>query len=282
MTRCIVALKLVVEFMGAQRTRRKHDETNRSRYPLGHRDDGAAMVNQPQYRLGVLVPSSNTTVETELRRYLPESVSLHVGRLPLTQIAKSSIVGILEPLEAEAEKLASADVDLILLGATAPSFIQGKGYDTTVSDRIHAATGKPALTTSTAMLRALRTLELEKITLGSAFDDSVNAVAASFLEANGFEVLASRGLGLVDNLVVGRLGLETVFDVARAVDHRNAQGLLLACTNWVSMDAIDALEEELGKPVISTAQASLWAALSHMGWRGSINGAGRLLREHLA
>ena len=74
------------------------------------------MVNQPQHRLGVLVPSSNTTVETELRCYLPESVSLHVGRLPLTQIAQSSIVGILEPLEAEAEKLASADVDLILLG----------------------------------------------------------------------------------------------------------------------------------------------------------------------
>lgn len=240
------------------------------------------MVNQPQHRLGVLVPSSNTTVETELRHYLPESVSLHVGRLPLTQIAKSSIVGILEPLEAEAKKLASADVDLILLGATAPSFIQGKGYDTTVSDRIQAATGKPALTTSTAMLRALRTLELEKITLGSAFDDSVNAVAASFLEANGFEVVANRGLGLVDNLVVGRLGLETVFDVARAVDQPNAQGLLLACTNWISMAAIDALEDELDKPVISTAQASLWAALSDMGWRGSINGAGRLLREHLA
>ena len=48
------------------------------------------------------------------------------------------------------------------------------------------------------------------------------------------------------------------------------------------MAAIDALEDELDKPVISTAQASLWAALSDMGWRGSINGAGRLLREHLA
>jgi maleate cis-trans isomerase len=235
-----------------------------------------------KHRLGVLVPSSNTTVETELREFLPRAISMHVGRLPLTQIAESSIVGILEPLEAEAIKLAAADVDLIVLAATAPSFIQGAGYDKVVSERITTATGKPALTTSTAMVRALRALGAQRITLGSAFTDDVNAVATSFLEANGFCVAASEGLGYIDNLAVGRLGIKTAFDVARTVDRGDTQALLLACTNWVSMAAIEELETELGKPVISTAQATLWAVLRELGWRDPVNGAGRLLRDFLS
>ena len=73
------------------------------------------MTESHPRRLGVLVPSSNTTVESEFRAALPAEVSLHVGRLPLTRIAEESIVEILRPLEEESRKLASADIDLILL-----------------------------------------------------------------------------------------------------------------------------------------------------------------------
>ena len=92
-------------------------------------------------RLGVLVPSSNTTVEKEFRDYLPREISLHVGRLPLTRIAAESIVEIVRTLEDEAKKLATADVDLILLGATAPTFFKGLGYDREVSARIENGHG---------------------------------------------------------------------------------------------------------------------------------------------
>ena len=105
-------------------------------------------------RLGVLVPSSNTTLEREFAAALPQGISLHVGRLPLTRIAAQSIVEILRPLEEESRKLASADVDLILLGATAPGFMKGLGYDREVSAHIEQASGKPVVSTTQASLWA--------------------------------------------------------------------------------------------------------------------------------
>jgi len=240
------------------------------------------MVEQHAPRLGVLVPSSNTTVEMELRETLPREISLHVGRLPLTRIAAESIVEIVRTLEEESKKLATADVDLILLGATAPTFFKGLGYDREVSARIEKAAGKPATTTSTSLLEALAAVGAKRVALGAAYDDAVNAVAASFLEANGLDVVASLGLGYVDNLAVGRLPVETALDVGRQVDRDEADAVVLACTNWVSMAAIEPLERELGKPVISTTQASLWACLRRLGWTKPVPGAGMLLSQHLA
>ena len=70
-------------------------------------------------RIGLLVPSSNSTVEVEFYRALPADVSVHVARLPITQVNPESIAGMVDPLDAESKKLASADVDVIVLGAAA-------------------------------------------------------------------------------------------------------------------------------------------------------------------
>ena len=231
------------------------------------------------YRIGLLVPSSNTTVEPEFYRALPANVTLHTARLFLTRITPEAILGLVEELEAQSRLLASADVDVIMLGATAPSFLKGAGYDREVVARIEKAAGKPATTTSTALLRALRFLDAKRIVLGSAYDDKVNAIAQGFLEANGFKVVAARGLGMVDNLAVGRLGPESAYELARGADRADADAMVLACTNWRTMDRIEQLERELGKPVVSTTQASVWDALRMVGYRREVPGYGQLLRS---
>lgn len=230
-------------------------------------------------RIGLLVPSSNTTVEVEFYRALPPHITLHVARLHLTQITPEAILGMVADLEAQSRNLASADVDVIVLGATAPSFLKGLGYDREVAQRITAATGKPATTTSTALIEAIGHLKLKRIVLGSAYDDRVNGIARAFLEANGLMVVAAQGLGLVENLVVGRLNDETAYELAKKVDRAEAEGIVLACTNWKTMGVIERLEQELRKPVVSTTQVSVWAALRALGERQGIPGYGTLLRE---
>ncbi len=230
-------------------------------------------------RIGLLVPSSNTTVEPEFYRALPDGVTLHTARLYLTRIAADSILKMVEDLETQSRLLASADVDVIVLGATAPSFLKGLGYDRELIRKIEAATGKRATTTSTALIEALRYLGVTRVGLGSAYDDKVNALAKSFLQENGVEVLNTQGLNLVDNLVVGRLGVETAYDLACKVDRPDCEAIVLACTNWKTMDAIARVERELGKPVISTTQVSIWAALRIIGGIDGVPGYGQLLRD---
>lgn len=227
-------------------------------------------------RVGVLVPSSNTTVEPEFYRALPADVTLHTARLYLTRIEPESIEKTAQELERAASYLATADVDVIVLGATAPSFLKGVGYDRQLIEQITQATGKPATTTSTAMLEALAAFGVKRVALGSAYTDQLNRIAADFLEANGFEVVGLEGLGYVDNLQVGRLDVETAFETGCRVDSPEADAVLLACTNWQSMAIIQRLEEQIEKPVISTTQASIWAALRALGRGGEITGYGRL------
>ena len=230
-------------------------------------------------RIGLLVPSSNTTVEAEFYRALPRGITLHTARLFLTRIAPESILKMVEDMETQARLLASADVDVIVLGATAPSFLKGLGYDRELIQTIESATGRTATTTSTALVQALRHFGARKVVLGSAYDEKVNAIAKAFLEASGVEVIGMKGLALVDNLVVGRLGPETAHDLALKVNREEADAIVLSCTNWQTMDAIERIERETGKPVISTTQASIWAALRILKHTEGINGYGRLLRE---
>lgn len=230
-------------------------------------------------RIGLMVPSSNTTVEPEFYRALPRAVTLHTARLYLTRIAPESILQMVQDMETQAKLLASADVDVIVLGATAPSFLKGLGYDRELIGKIEAATERPATTTSTALIEALAHIGAKRVVLGSAYDDKVNGIAKAFLEASGIEVLAVEGLGLVDNLIVGRLGSETAYDVALRVNRPQADAIVLACTNWRTLDAIERIERDTGRPVISTSQASIWAALRMIGYSESIVGYGTLLRE---
>lgn len=230
-------------------------------------------------RIGLLVPSSNTTVEPEFYRALPRDVTLHTARLYLTRITPEAILSMVAEMETQARLLASADVDVIVLGATAPSFLKGLGYDRELIAKIEAVTGRSATTTSTALIDAIRHVGARRVVLGSAYDAKVNGIAKAFLEASGVQVAAVKGLSLVDNLVVGRLAPDTAYDLAVQVNRADVDAIVLSCTNWQTMDALERIEREVGKPVISTTQASIWAALRMIGHTQPVNGYGRLLRE---
>ena len=179
-------------------------------------------------RLGLLVPSSNTSVETEFHHTLPDAVTLHVGRLFLTQVTPESVRRIVADMEGQAKLLASADVDLIVLGATLPSLLNGLGYDQQLIGTIEAATGKPATTTTTALVKALRRMDVRRVVMGAAYDDTMNGVACNFLQASGFEVLEAASLGYVDNLQIGRLSSETAYELGCRIARPDADAIVLA------------------------------------------------------
>lgn len=211
-------------------------------------------------RIGLMVPSSNTTVEPEFYRALPRSVTLHTARLYLTRIAPESILRVVEDMESQAKLLASADVDVIVLGATRRACSTASGTTASSSQR---SKRQPAAKRPPRRPRSLKP----------------SGIAKAFLQASGVEVVGMKGLALIDNLVVGRLSPDTAYDLALEVATPEAEGIVLSCTNWQTMDAIERIEKKLGKPVVSTTQASIWAALDAIGHSEPVQGYGRLLRE---
>ncbi len=231
-------------------------------------------------RIGVLLPSSSSVQEMDIGRALPHDITLHVARMRLNNVDAESTLRIVQEIETESQKLADVDVDVIILPATAPSSRNGPGYDQELIKRITAASGKPATTASTALLEALRVLSVKRIVLGAPWSDTVNQSVTAFLQANGVEVLAQEALGLVRNLEIGLLDSQTAFDIGHRVNRPEADAVMLACGNWSTFGIIDRLERDLGKPVLTTNQVTLWHALKMMGTR-PLDGLGILLRQHL-
>lgn len=240
--------------------------------PMAQRNDSR--------RIGMLLPSSSSVQERDIGRALPDDITLHVARMRLNNVDAESTLRIVQEIESESQKLADVDVDVIIFPATAPSSRNGPGYDQELIGRISAASGKPATTASTALLEALHVLSVKRIAIGAPWSAAVNQTVGAFLEANGITVLAQEALGLVRNLEIGLLDPQTAFDIGRRADKPDADAVLLACGNWSTFSIIDQLERDLGKPVLTTNQVTLWHALRMMGTR-PLPGLGVLLRQHL-
>lgn len=237
-----------------------------------------AFIEKKQ-RIGLLVPSSNSTQEPEFVQMLPASVSLHVTRLSLSRIDPDSTVKIVAELEKESRKLADAAVDIIVLAATAPSTRMGKGYDAQLLKRMEDASGKLASTAATAMLDAFAAYGVRRVALAAPWSEATNQWVAAYLEAYGIEVTSQEARGVVDNNEVGRLHPDTAFDTGRKANRNEADALFLACGNWWTASTVERLEQAVGKPVLTTNNMTLWHALKKIGGHSSVPGFGRLLRE---
>ncbi|NJE01510.1 aspartate/glutamate racemase family protein [Thermococcus sp. JdF3] len=227
-------------------------------------------------RLGLIVPSSNTTMEMELHSALPEGVSLHTARVPLKNVTEEELVKMNAMAVESARLLRDAGVELILYGCTSGSFIGGKDYEKEIEANVEEEVNVPVVSTSTAVVEALRILDAQAVLVITPYTDEINAREREFLEANDFEVLDIRGLGIEDNTQIGKLEPHEAYRLAKASFMDEADAIFISCTNLRTFEIIEPLEEDLGVPVVTSNQASLWLALRQMDVMERIPGLGKL------
>lgn len=227
-------------------------------------------------RLGLIVPSSNTTNEPEFHRTLPEGVSLHTARMRLEDADADNLTRMADEVERCVELLSTADVDVIAYGCTTGSLVEGLGYDEEIESRIREAAAVPGVATAAAIKRAFDALGVESLAITTPYIDELNSREAAFLEDAGYDVQDISGLGLRPNLAIGEQRPETAYRDARLLDHEDADAVFVSCTNYRTFEIIDALERDLEKPVVTSNQATLWNALELLGVEPPANAPGRL------
>ena len=233
-------------------------------------------------RIGVIVPPSNTVNEAEFARMAPDGVSFHITRSPLHKDpAADDFREMMADLDNALGDLVACNVNLTTYACTAGSMacpadrLLGKMRDVARVD---------AVSTAGAILQALKVLGVKRISMATPYTDETNAHEQEYLEEHGIEVAASAGLGLNTSLEmiqkISRVPPPEVFAHARAVDRPDSEALLICCTDFNTLDVIEPLERELGKPVVSSNTATFWASLRAAGIDDRIEGYGQLLRDH--
>ena len=230
------------------------------------------MIAEWKHQLGLIVPSWNTAMEYECWRMAPPGVSIHSSRISHTEDSEEAFLHMIETAPAAAEVLAHAKVNAICFGCTGGSFVK-PGYDQEIIDVIVAATKTPTTTTSTAINEALRYLRMKSVAIASPYPEWLNERLATFLEHSGFNVVSQRGLNVE---CPAFLPPESAYKVARDSNCEEADGVLISCTNFRSLEVIEQLEKDLGKPVISSNTASMWKLFQLAGVTDKVAGAGRL------
>jgi maleate cis-trans isomerase len=234
-------------------------------------------------KLGFLVPAGTPTVEREMVQIAPKGVSCHFSRMvgrgadgTLKNI-EDRLISQIEHMQESTELLASVKPDVIMIAHTATSYRLGKDGERELSARMEKVTGIPFTSTFRSVVVALETLGIKKVALGTPYDESLTRRAKANLESYGFEVLTADWLRDVRSIFDETD--ERVYGLGRKVDTGAAQAVFLSGVGMPTLGVLQALEDDLDKPVISSASASMWNALRIAGVSSRIDGYGRLLRE---
>jgi maleate isomerase len=232
-------------------------------------------------RIGVMVPSTNTTCEADFQLVVPKGVTIHGQRLWLTdeETNDSSMTRMNSEIESGARYLATAKVDAIAYGCTTGSFYKGVGYDEEMIELIERTSKVPAVAASPAVVGALRLLKAKKISVATPYPDWNNGKLEKYLKAQGFTVLNVEGEpkgARATNQGINDLEPDSVVEFASRICRPEADALFCSCTAWRAVEAVDELERLTGKPVVTSNQATIWAALQKLGIKDRIRGFGEL------
>ncbi|HEY8358104.1 MAG TPA: hypothetical protein VIL30_11650 [Ramlibacter sp.] len=236
-------------------------------------------------RIGFLVPPGNPTLEPEMMQLAPHGVSVHFTRMVAhgttgahagqeernrTQIAH---------LDEGADLLALVCPGVMVMGHTAMSYTLGQEAEAELVERMTRRHGFPFITAFGSVVTALRHLGIERVAYGTPYDEAMTVRGRAHLESHGFAVASHARLPGVVNIYDETP--ERAYALGRMADAPEAQAVFLSGVGMPTVDAIETLERDLGKPVLSSATAMMWNALRCIGVREPVAGAGRLLQQGL-
>ena len=236
-------------------------------------------------RFGVLVPFTNSNLEPDMALLRPAGVSMHFARMggydadEIPDEAQMQGLGAAD-LEEPLALLSGVKPDVILYGCTSATLTHGPEFDRALTAKIKQDSGAQTVTAAGSLFQALQVIGATNIGFASPYVPNINDMAIDFLERSGIKTIArSEVQETLDNDGQGGLKPDRVYELGCGAEHKNADAIVLSCTDMRSVEVIDALEERLGKPVITSNQAMLFTCLQKLQMTDVIDGYGSLLRR---
>jgi maleate isomerase len=248
-------------------------------------------VTPPQgeapYRLGLVVPSSNVTMETELPELFrrreavaPERFTFHSARTRMTEVTPEALAAMNANGARCAAELADAGCDALAYACLVAVMAEGPGAHQRAEQRLAGAAGDgaPVVTSAGALVDGVRLLGARRVAMIAPYAPALTARVVHYLTDAGVEVVAVHSRNVTDNRAVGRLDPRDLLDIAGTLDLTGADALVLsACVQLPSLAVVEAAQERTGLPVLTAATATARALLDALKLDPFVPGGGALL-----
>jgi maleate isomerase len=220
----------------------------------------------PRVRAGLLVPSSNTVMEVDLYRALPQNITVHTARMYLEETTREAEMEMIEKFAPRAaELLSTAKPHFIIFGCTSAGSLGGPEYDKEICSRLSEITGVPTVGVYSSVREALLRSKTKSVAVITPYIEDINRSIREGLERDGLHVAAIHGMGIDVNFDLAKPTPEEIVDFSSdKLKGIKADTLFISCTNFRAMEAIPSLKKRLGIPVITSNTATIGAVLDRV------------------
>lgn len=242
------------------------------------------------YRIGQIVPSSNTTMETEIPAILrvretvaPERFTFHSSRMRMKHVTKEELAAMDGDSDRCALELSDARVDVLGYACLVAIMSMGNGYHRVSESRLHQRTVEndgpaPVVTSAGALVDGLHAIGAKKISLLAPYMKPLTRLVIDYIESEGIEVVDSISLEIPDNLEVGRQDSRAPIEITQRLQTIGVDAIVAsACVQMPSLQSIQAIEDRVGLPVLSSSVATTYMMLKRLGLNTAVPGFGSLL-----
>lgn len=231
-------------------------------------------------RLGFVLLATEQTIEEDMFRLAPPGVGVHFtrARMPNDVTVENLEAMVTELAAAAALLLPEGVLDVVCYACTSGSVVIGE--ERVMAELGRGVPGARPTTLITGVIRALRALRVRRLVVATPYLDSINALEARYLQERGFDVLDLQGLNIRQDTDIVRVAPDFIREFARSLDRPDAEAIFVSCGALRTLDILDALEQEVGKPVVASNQAMMWDTLRLAGVTDRIEGYGKLFRLH--
>ena len=247
-------------------------------------------MNNKAFKVGLIVPSSNTTMETEIPMMLnsrmdihPEIFTFHSSRMRMKRVTKEELKKMDDDSVRCAIELSDAQCDVLAYACLVAIMSQGNKHHLTCETRLSKATEDndfptPIVSSAGALINGLRTLGAKKVSIITLYMKPLTNSVIEYIESFGVEVMDSISLEVADNLEVGRLNPENLINYSKQINLEGADALILsACVQMPSLPVVQKIQDQLGLPVLTAATATVYKILKSLNLETSVPSAGELL-----
>lgn len=220
-------------------------------------------MNSSLPRVGVLVPSTDTTLEQELPLLLAGRATVHFTRMFLGAVTPEALSQMEDAARAAVRMLADIEPAVILYGCTSGSFLKGMDHEDKLAAELSTLAGSPVITTARSMQRALlkrgRTVRLR-----TPYTQFITKAEVEYLEAAGLTVSSAAGLGIEVDREISRITPETLLSHVEG-DDADAEMIMISCTNCPTLGTVSAIERSTGLPVVTSNIAGAEGVIAALG-----------------